>query len=130
MHKSVGAIIRDGDKLLMMDRVNSPFGWACSAGHIEDDEKPEEALVREIKEELGINILEYKLLIHEFLEWNECKKGVKGHDWYVFEVLKWEGKVKEKDREAKKIKWLNINDLKNIELEKAWQYWFKKLDIM
>lgn len=130
MHKSVGALIRNGDEILMMDRVNPPFGWACSAGHIEENEKPEEALIRETKEELGIDVLEYKLLIHEFVEWNECKKGVKGHDWYVFEVLKWEGELKEKDKEAKIIKWLNVKELKNLNIEKVWQLWFKKLKII
>ena len=56
MQQIVGAIIKQDEKLLMLDRKNFPFGWACPAGHVETGETIEQALVREIKEETNLDI--------------------------------------------------------------------------
>jgi 8-oxo-dGTP diphosphatase len=114
----------------MMDRTNFPYGWACPAGHIDKNETPEEAVVRETREETGIKILKQKLLINEFIEWNECSKGIRGHNWFVFKTTKWEGVVKKSDREAKEIRWVGRNEIENLKLEPVWAYWFKKLKIL
>jgi len=54
----VAAIIIDGDKILATQRGDGDFkgGWEFPGGKIEDNENPKEALVREIKEELGVDI--------------------------------------------------------------------------
>ncbi len=130
MHKSVGAIIKKDDKMLLMDRAIPPFGWAGPAGHIDSGESPEEAIIREVKEEVNLEVLEFKLLVNEFVEWNKCSKGVRGHDWSLFEITKWEGMPSGNGREEKKLEWVNIDDLKKINLEPVWEYWFKKLKII
>lgn len=131
MNKSVGAIIKnEKGEILLIDRVKPPFGWAGPAGHIEEDETSEEALIREVKEETGIQVLEYDLLLHEFVQWNECSKGGKGHDWYLFGVKEWEGEVKSNVEEAKGIKWVGKDQLKKFELEEVWDYWFRKIKII
>ena len=131
MHVSVGAIIKNEDnKILMLDRAYFPFGWACPAGHVDKNEDPEQALKREIKEETNLDIKTYKLLIHEFVEWNKCIKGVKGHDWYVYEIGEWQGKIKQNKREVKEINWFSPDEIKKLKLEQIWQYWFKKLRII
>ena len=130
MHRSAGAITKNKEgKILILDRKNFPFGWACPAGHIEENETPEEALVREVAEETGIHVLEYRLLFHEFIAWNECKRGAKGHDWFLFEVTKWEGEIV-KNGESKNLQWLNAEEIKNKQLEEVWKYWFEKLKII
>jgi len=48
----------DGKILLLQrspDRSYDPNKWSVSTGHIEDDEDPHEAAIRELKEELGID---------------------------------------------------------------------------
>lgn len=129
-HKSVGAIIRKNNKILMIDRKIYPFGWACPAGHIDSGETAAKALKREVKEETGLEVLKYKLLIHEFVDWNKCNRGVKGHDWCVYEVFEWEGRVRQNKREEKKIGWINIKKIKSLGLEKVWEHWFEKLNII
>lgn len=127
MHKSVGAIIKnEANQILMIDRAKFPYGWAGPAGHIDEGEKPEEALFREVKEEVNLEVLDYKLLYHEYIEWNECSRGVKGHDWYFYEIIKWKGEAVKEDMEAKEVKWMRIEDIKKIKLESVWEYWFDK----
>ncbi len=131
MHTSVGIILKNNKKeILMLDRANFPFGWACPAGHVDKGEEPHEAMIREAKEETGIDIKNYKLLFHKFVEWNECADGERGHDWHVFEATNWQGEPKSNHREAKKISWVASKDLKTLKLEPIWEYWFKKLKMI
>jgi 8-oxo-dGTP diphosphatase len=64
--KKIAAIILENDKreLLLYLRDNKPGipfpnHWDLIGGHLEDGETPEEALVREVKEELDIDLKEY-----------------------------------------------------------------------
>lgn len=128
MHRSVTAIIKKDGKILMIDRANFPFGWACPSGHVEDGEDPEKAMVREVKEEVNIDAKKYNLIHHEFIEWNECKRGARGHDFFVYEILDWDGKA-EINFESKGMKWISEDETKNIKLEPVWDYFLKKLDL-
>jgi mutator protein MutT len=130
MHKSVGAIIRNKKgEILMIDRAIPPLFWACPAGHIDEGETPEQALIREVFEEVGLKVENSKLSVHEFVEWNECSKGVRGHDWFLFEVLNWSGGLKTSEREVKECKWLAPDEISKRSLEKVWRYWFEKLNL-
>lgn len=130
MHKSVGAIIKnDKNEILMLDRVNFPFGWACPAGHIDDNETPEAALKREVKEETRLTVKDYKLLFHEYIGWNECKSRVKGHDWYLYEARVSDDKF-QMGVEAKEMRWVDPKDINKLNLEEIWQHWFKKLKLI
>jgi len=131
MHKSVAVIIKnEKDEILMLDRKNFPFGWACPAGHVENDESPEEAMIRESQEETNLDVKNYQLIIHEFLDWNECKRGVKGHDFFVYEVTEWDGKIHQNKLESKDLQWKSIAEIKNLKLEPAWEYFLTKLKMI
>lgn len=73
----IAAIILENSKgeLLLALRDNKPGipfpnHWDLIGGHVEDGETPEEALVREVKEELDIDIKEYT-----FFKKYECLTG-------------------------------------------------------
>jgi len=53
-HKSVGVILEENGKFLLIDRKRFPFCWASVAGHIEKGEGSNFAASREIKEEIGL----------------------------------------------------------------------------
>jgi 8-oxo-dGTP diphosphatase len=126
-HSTIGAIIKQDSKILMLDRKNIPLGWACPAGHIEEGETPEETLVREIKEETNLDIIKYKLVIHEAVNFGTCKRGFTGHDWYIYEILDWRGEIRLNHDEHKEIGWKTMAEIKKLKLEEIWEYFFKKL---
>jgi 8-oxo-dGTP diphosphatase len=75
--KKIAAIILENDRgeFLLALRDNKswipfPNHWDLIGGHVEEGETPEEALVREVKEELDIDIKEYA-----FFKKIECLTG-------------------------------------------------------
>ena len=73
----IAAIILENDKgeFLLALRDNKPGipfpnHWDLIGGHVEEGETPEEALVREVKEELDIDLKEYS-----FFKIYECLTG-------------------------------------------------------
>jgi 8-oxo-dGTP diphosphatase len=75
--KEIAAIILENDKqeILLYLRDNKPGipfpdYWDLIGGHVEEGESPEEALVREVKEELDIDLKEYT-----FYKKYECLTG-------------------------------------------------------
>ena len=126
LHYSVGAIIEREGKILMMERRQIPLGFACPAGHVDESQTPEEALRREVKEETGLEIKGFKLLIEGDHEGTGCTRGVKLHHWYIYKVDAQGEPVKE-DREARSMGWYTREEIKKLDLEPAWAHWLKML---
>jgi NADH pyrophosphatase NudC (nudix superfamily) len=129
MHYSVGALIKKDNRYLLIDRVKPPYGYAGIAGHIDKGESAEDAIVREVREESGLEVKTLKLLKEQELEWNWCSKGVDAHYWYLFEC-EVEGEIVKNTKETKKIGWFYTSELKTLKLEEVWEYWFKELNIV
>lgn len=75
--KEIAAIILENDKgefllYLREDKPGIPFPdhWDLIGGHVEEGETPEQALIREVREELGIELHGYK-----FFRTYECITG-------------------------------------------------------
>lgn len=60
----VAAVIRDGDRIFATQRGHGEYkdGWEFPGGKIEPGETPQEALVRELKEELDITTIVGELI--------------------------------------------------------------------
>ena len=129
MHYSAGIIVECNGKYLLLDRINPPPGFACPAGHIDEGEEPKTAAIRELKEETGINVEELEFICEEEIPWNYCK-SVSVHYWYLYRKSINLGNITIDKDEAKSMKWYSVEEIKSIQLEKVWEYWFKKLGII
>lgn len=129
LHFSVGAVIRKNGKYLLIDRAIPPLGFAGIAGHIDEGENEEQAIIRETREEVGLELISKSLLFEEELDWNWCNKGVNSHYWYLFQC-EVAGEINRSKGEAKAAGWFTKEEIKKLKLEPVWEYWFKKLNII
>lgn len=129
VHYSVGALIKRDGRYLLIDRTNIPFGFAGLAGHIDEGEDELTAVEREVKEESGLTIVRSTLLFEEELDWNRCGRNVSSHYWYLF-ACDVSGEPVLDPEEAVSMGWYTPEEIKKLVLEPAWEYWFKKLDII
>jgi 8-oxo-dGTP pyrophosphatase MutT (NUDIX family) len=116
---AVHIILIDNDKILLQKRKGSklwPGYYALPAGHIDEGETQYDALVREAKEELGIeinpnNIInDYVVLRRNFFEIDG--KILEPYIDYYFEIKKYNGvpKIIEADK-CEELLWADVNNL-------------------
>tara|TARA_Y100001935_G_C17158518_1_gene434075 strand:- start:106 stop:516 length:411 start_codon:yes stop_codon:yes gene_type:complete len=77
--KVVAGLILQNDKLLICQRPkfkDHPLKWEFPGGKIKKHESSEDALIREINEELSINIISYKELISYSFNYSNLNKTV------------------------------------------------------
>lgn len=129
IHYSVGAIVKRDNAYLLIDRKKPPFGFACPAGHIDDGERPREAIEREVREETGLSLDAVELLHEEFVPWNTCARGTEGHYWYVFGGTAY-GELVPQHSEVTSIDWFTAVEIAELDLEPVWDYWFKTVHIL
>lgn len=101
----VGILYKDGKFLAEQRRLSEDFfpgAIIFPGGHIDDNEKPEQALLREMKEELSVTIQEYKF-IGEFSHLDGAKN-------LTYLINSWVGELQ--PIEAERLVW--INDAKEL----------------
>ncbi len=57
---TVDIIIEIGDKIVLIERKNPPFGWALPGGFVDYGESYEKAAVREAQEETGLDVTDLR----------------------------------------------------------------------
>ncbi len=130
LHYSVGALITKQGKYLLLDRQRKPLGFASIAGHVWEGETPIEAIEREIKEESNLDSVTCKILFDEEVIWNGCSYGDFAHHWYVFKIDVEGTDFKLNPARGKVMGWYTPEQLKTLNLEPVWRYWFEKLGII
>jgi len=149
-HTSVGMLIWNDDKLLLVERSKFPFGFAPPAGHMDGDASYEESAKREVEEEVGLKVENLELLVEGRKE-NKCRR--EDGSWHYWKIYKAEttGEVQRSLDETKQAIWLSVDELKllsqkteeylagkiseeewqkNPGLESVWYEWFKELKII
>lgn len=149
-HKSVGMLIWNDKKLLLIERRKPPYGFAPPAGHVDDHGSFEDAASTEIKEEVGLNTLSLKLLAEGRKE-NKCRReDGTWHYWKIFEA-ETEGKVIASPDETKQYGWFTKEQIQKLiektedyiaakisepewqlspGIEPVWKEWFSELKIL
>ena len=127
IHYGVAAVIRnDKGKYLIIDRAIEPYGHGCISGHINEGEGPEEALIREVREESGLEVIDHKLILEKKIKGRKCFLDDVDHYCHIFEC-KVDGKIKHDPREVKSIEWYGKEDIKRLKLEPLWKIFFKTM---
>ncbi len=106
----VAAVIRQGDQIFATQRGYGPYkdGWEFPGGKIESGETPEEAIVREIREELDTEIVVDSFLTTVDYDYPEFHLSM---DCFWCRIK--EGHLRLLEHEA--ARWLPINDLRQVD---------------
>ena len=110
-------LVRDS-KILLGKRAAGqllyPNVWDLPGGHLEAGESPDQALIRELEEELGIVPTRFAQL-DIFDELNPEKNGA--HQYHVYLVSEWSGMiVNRQPREHSEIRWVPFETAHQLEL--------------
>jgi len=148
-NKSAGTIVKENGKILLIERKNIPYGFACPAGHVDRGEDFETCAKRELFEETGLKAIKTRLLAEGRQE-GICKRGGTFHSWKVYEA-EVQGEIKPSEREIKQVDWYPIDKIREFAgrtrkyiageisenewqkspgLEITWFRWFEKLGII
>ena len=109
--KVVAAIIRDGDRIFATQRGYGAQkdGWEFPGGKVEPGETPQEALVREIKEELDADIIVGDLLTTVEYDYSTFHLSM---DCFWASLAK-DTEMKLLEHEA--AKWLSIDEIDSVD---------------
>ena len=115
MKQAVTAVIQVGDQVLLHQRSlesrGQPGKWENAGGEIDEGETPDQAIIREIKEELGVEFIIDKVIYDDVFDSGEDK-------WHVFI---YGGSIKGTPRvmipeETIDVKWFKLAELKDVDL--------------
>jgi len=103
-------LVRD-DKILLLRRFNTRYedgNYSVPAGHIDGEETATRAMIREAKEEAGIDINEKQLRMVHVMH----RKSKEERIDFFFEATGWQGKPKIMEtNKCDDLKWFPINQL-------------------
>ena len=108
------AIIKDSQILLTQD-LEGDTGWKLPGGHLEGNETFEQAGIREIKEELGLDIKIGEQFLQE--EYYKIKKPdiLNIKTFYYAHIVS--GEIQINLTEVKEAKWFSFAELKSLDKE-------------
>jgi ADP-ribose pyrophosphatase YjhB (NUDIX family) len=126
-HYVVSGVIRKGDKVLLIKRGSKEAFhgfWAGVGGHIEKDETIREAIIREIKEELGVNFtITRELGFFEFI--GKTPEGEDSHYIHLGFEGKINGEIKPSKREILEYGWFTHGEAKKLKLMPNYKHFLK-----
>jgi 8-oxo-dGTP diphosphatase len=97
---TVDAIIDMGaGMIVLLERKNDPQGWALPGGFVEVGETLEQALLREVKEETGLEVE----IVRQFHSYSDPNRDPRGHTVSIVFIVRAYGKPHESSPEARKI---------------------------
>lgn len=107
--KGVKALVFNKGKILMVRLTYYPNTWTFPGGGVDKGEDPETAVIRECKEEVGIDIEN-----PEFIKTLDFKHEYKKDTVYVYKVETYIDEIKIDGREVAEASWFDLKYLPNM----------------
>ena len=105
---AVGILIDANKKILLAQRPKSRSWsgwWEFPGGKLEKNESPIDALIRELKEEVGIDVVNFQKWVTRNYSYEEHNVTL-----YFFKVTEWKGKPSPKENQ--RLLWINPCEVK------------------
>jgi mutator protein MutT len=124
----VGAIMLDGDQILLEKRKNAPGKgkWSVPGGLVELGENVEQAVVREVKEETGLDVCEPRLV--DVID--HISLGERGAVRYHFVIVDYLVTVKSGKPKAASdtdsLKWVPFTEVEKYDLTESFRLFFQQ----
>ncbi len=116
-------MVYKGDMILVINRTKSDWpGLSFPGGHLEENETLEESVVREMKEETGLEIKNPKLCAIKEWDWGN---GVR-YLGLLYKTSEFKGELKSSSEG--KVFWINKKDINKYELSQDFLELFKLID--
>jgi O-acetyl-ADP-ribose deacetylase (regulator of RNase III)/ADP-ribose pyrophosphatase YjhB (NUDIX family) len=106
---TVDAIIEINEGIVIIERSNPPFGWALPGGFVDYGESLEEAVVREAREETGLDVSGVK----QFHVYSAFGRDPRFHTIGAVFIAKAQGKPKAGD-DAKDLRVIKLGEIDSI----------------
>lgn len=105
--KGILCFIKRGDEVLLLDTDygNGNKVWNGVSGYVEPGELMEDAVLRETKEEIGIDIEKTSLV------YKGCRVVSEELTLELFTADRWSGVPVSQEESIKEVRWFKINDL-------------------
>jgi len=123
----VGAVIIKEDRIVLIKRGNEPSigKWTIPGGLVELAESPEQAVIREAKEETSLNVDTPKVIdVVSNVDLDE-----KGKVKYHYVIVEYLVKVKEGTAQAasdaSELRWVKFEDVENYNLTASFRLFFR-----
>ncbi len=108
--RTAGGFIVEEKRVLLEKRPDDanvyPGMWDTPGGHVEENETPEQALIRELDEELGIRPDRFVLGMVQ--DDRDTATG-RFYRHFVYVIKEWEGEPR--SREGRTVEWFSIEDV-------------------
>ena len=105
---TVLCLVEDGDRILLQDRVKEDWrGYALPGGHVEPGESFVGAVIREMKEETGLTVLDPRLAGVKQFPAEDGRYVV-----LLFKATRWSGELR--SSEEGRMEWIRYGDLPKV----------------
>lgn len=114
-------LIKDSQVLLL--RVHYPDGheiWNGVGGWIEEGETPEQGIIRELKEEIGVDVKEEDLERGYETLWEKTP-------FTAFTTSKWQNEPKSGEESILEVKWFNFDEVPYDQMMEDNKKWLPKM---
>lgn len=106
---TVDAIIEINDGIIIIQRSNPPFGFALPGGFVDYGESLEEAVIREAKEETGLDLTDLK----QFHTYSQANRDPRFHTIATVFIAKSKGKPKS-GSDAASLKLVKLSEIQDL----------------